>query len=246
MHDKKLFFVHVMKTGGASIRRNAAFNHPAEQIYPNHTVDLDLWAANATVEHLVGISRERHRQIRFYSGHLPFFVTRLLPEPVQTMTLLRNPVDRIVSHLRQCQHLDRRCRGLPIEQIYDDPWIRPMLLHNHQVKMFALSPADRNPSLLSCIEIDERRLGAAKDHLAAVDVLGLHERYSELLDELTERFGWRCGDVRAAHGVPPAASGVAPSLLRRIAEDNAPDISFYEYAVTVYEKRRRRRVLPLG
>jgi hypothetical protein len=72
-----------------------------------------------------------------------------------------------------------------------------------------------------------------------VDVIGTQDHFDELLSELEQRFGWRCPAV-LNQNVDPEISPreVTASFRRRIAEDNAADMEFYEHARRVCAQRR--------
>ena len=87
------------------------------------------------------------------------------------------------------------------------------------------------------LDVDEERLDLAKTNLAKVDVLGIHERYDEFMDEVERRFGWRRYPIPNWHVSEP--SDVPAALQERIRADNALDLDLYEYAVELCNARRR-------
>jgi hypothetical protein len=98
---------------------------------------------------------------------------------------------------------------------------------------------DRLESYMDVIDVDDSRLEIAAGNLAAIDVIGLHERYDELLGEVRSRFGWTLRD-RAPWRVSEGAEDtwhVSDALRRRIVEDNRADLEFYEYARELVAER---------
>src|SRR5262245_57145951 len=96
-----------MKTGGTTVFRYLRENFPLDQLYPYRKDDIRLDGDDVDVEHhlrvpyLVQLPAERHARIRVYSGHFPFVVTEMLGGGLLTVTLLRDPVERTISLLRQ-------------------------------------------------------------------------------------------------------------------------------------------------
>jgi hypothetical protein len=153
-----------------------------------------------------------------------------------TLTILRDPIERTISYHKHCKRYHDQHRTLSLEEIYEDPFTFPALIRNHQAKLFAMTPDDEPESYLDVIEIDDRRLEVAKANLERVDVLGLQEHFPELLEEMTHRYGWRFGHVDDHH--VSEESKIPDSFRRRIADDNAADLAFYEHARQVWERRR--------
>ena len=142
--DPPFFFVHPMKTGGVTLRRQALLNFTHDQLFPDPR-GLDRFAA-VVVYQSVGpfltIEPETRRRIRFYSGHVPFAVAETAVPEAVTITLVRDPVARIVSYLRHCQRDHQEHRGCSLEEIYEDPWYSPRLIENYQTKLFSMSAAE--------------------------------------------------------------------------------------------------------
>jgi hypothetical protein len=239
--DQKFFFLHVMKTAGGALRRHIMANFERDEVYPWKRLDADMVSANVTLEHLTGLSAGRRARTRVFSGHFPFVAVELLGEEVTTITILREPVERTLSYLRQV----RRVHDSPhsLEEIYEHPLLFPCLIRDHQAKLFALTVDDEPESYMHVIDVDAGRLDLAKRNLERVDVIGTQDRFDELLSELEQRFGWR----RAPHeewNVGPETPGDAPaSFRRRIAEDNAADMEFFEHALTLTSERHRATMM---
>jgi hypothetical protein len=238
---RRYLFIHIMRTGGATFTRQLERNFPAGELYPDPRQDTDTHQANIEVDYLLGLPRERIDQIRVFTGHFPFFVSELIPEcqPL-TMTILRHPVQRSISFLREKRR--KVDNVLSLEELYDFPGLRQSLLGNFQVRQFAMTAGDNMIRGIDPLEIDEERLALAKENLAKVDVLGLHERYEEFMDDVMQRFGWLRHPIGNWH--VSEAIEVPKALESRIADDNAWDIAFYEHAVEMYDERRGTRIAP--
>jgi hypothetical protein len=103
---RPFFFVHVMKTGGGTFRAHVNANFRAEERYPEiqHDED-DIYMAKLSVSRLLSLPRERQEAIRIYTGHFPLAAATMLQRDLTTLTILRDPVDRTISHLQQQQRL---------------------------------------------------------------------------------------------------------------------------------------------
>lgn len=241
--ERKFFFIHVMKTAGATLRRQILANFDRAEVYPFFLkgVDPDLKASNFELARLTALSREDRERVRVFTGHFPFVAVELLRMELTTITILRDPVERTLSYLRHCQHYHDVHRGLSLEEIYEDPFFHPSFIKNHQAKLFAFAAADRPESYMDALEIDAHRLELAKANLETVDVVGTQDRFDELLGELHRRFGWRLVSAPDQHVNP--GEPVPASFRRRITDDNEADIEFYEHAGRLCELRRREGTL---
>lgn len=253
--EPPILVIHVMKTGGTTIMRNLRETYDLEQIYPYAPVDLrhvdgelDI-GHHLSVPYLRSLPPERRTAIRVYIGHFPYVVRELLGFETRAATVLRDPVERTISMLRQIKRKQpweddpgerRPLAARSLAEVYEHPFVFEPLVHNHQTKIFSMAPADDPHTYMDVIDVDGDRLARAKAHLAEVEVLGLQERYDEFLDEAEAVFGWTI--VRGARkNATPAESAtpVDPALRRRIEADNALDLELYAHAVELVEARRR-------
>jgi hypothetical protein len=150
------------------------------------------------------------------------------------MTILRDPVERTISHLKQLQEADPANR--PLEELYEDPDLYRPVLHDHQVRMFALAPSDDIEGYYSLpLDIDDARFARACDNLAQLDLVGFQHRYDAFEAALVDRYGWTLARVERLRRSEPLE--VSAAFRRRIAEDNRADVAFFEHALARYEPR---------
>jgi Sulfotransferase family len=238
MTGRRFFFIHVMKTAGGTLSRQIIANFGRQAVYPFARHPPDIRAEDFSIAYLTALPEERRARIRVFTGHFPFVAVELLGMRLTTITLLRDPVERTISYLRHCKHHHERHRGLSLEEIYEDPLFYPCFIENHQAKMFALTAEDEPETYMDTLDVDHNRLELAKANLERVDVLGTQDRFDELLGELEQRFGWRCAEVANKNVASGGEARVPASFRRRIAEDNAADMEFFEHARILCERRR--------
>jgi Sulfotransferase family len=223
---QRFFFVHVQKTAGTTLWRRLKRQFAPEELYPGPS-DGRPPTTTLVVEHLVERWNARRDEIRLVTGHFPLCTTELLDADFATLTLLRDPVERTLSALRHHREKTAADRELPLEQIYDDP-LRFELVHNHMVKMFALTVDEMTDGALTHVDFTSEHLRRAKERLATIDVVGLQSRFEEFCAALTSRFDWKLGPPQFANRTVPLE--VANAFRERIANDNELDMELYEYA----------------
>jgi hypothetical protein len=216
----RFFFVHIMKTGGAALRQGLMNHFGDVAVYPARGLDgTDPLKPHLSLDHLRERLEARGDQIRVITGHFPLRAIERIDGRFTTLTLLREPVERSLSYVRQRRRFARR---KPLEEIYED--LPGGLAHNHMTKMLSLMPEE----MFTRTELNLGHLERAKEALAGLDALGLQERFEDFCDRLAARFGWRLGEPEILNTT--ARVDVPKSLRARIAEDNALDIELYEFA----------------
>ena len=175
-----------------------------------------------TFDWLLELPPEKREAFRLVQGHYPLFVGELLGVD-GTITILRDPVERLISHLRHVVRRDQQDRWTSIEEFYEDE-MRRKLVRNYQVRQFSRS-VDDDP-----LDLDERHLARARERLSLVDVLGFTDRYDDFVAECNRRFGWQM-EVGDRQQVAPTTDEVDPAFRRQLEEDNQLDVAFYRYAL---------------
>jgi hypothetical protein len=159
-------------------------------------------------------------------------VCDLIDPGLVTLTVLRDPIERTISVLKQFKRREERFRDVPLEAIYDDRPIFRFFVENHQTKVFSLAPEDNEVAINCGLTIDDARFARARENLARVDVIGLTEAYDDFIAAVRDRFGWwpTGVDLQERANVSTEDWQVDPAFRARIAADNAYDLELYEYA----------------
>lgn len=233
----RFFFIHVMKTAGASFGQAIKRQFAEEAIYPCRGIE---WTSPTSIEALdaylkmsvlLATTPERRATVQVYTGHFPFMACELLDPELKTITLLREPVERSVAALRHFKRIDAY-RHLSLEEIYENREIFRFYVENHQTKVFSLHCDDRQDGIACELTFDDTRFARACENLAKVDVIGFTESYADLVTEVRARFGWWPDGLDMSRRVNATTEGwdVGPELRARIAVDNAYDVELYAYA----------------
>ena len=239
--DRRYFVAHMQKTAGTTLRDRLRSTFTENQIYPNGDDGNDGRISVISVEHLERCWAARGHEIRLLTGHFPVRTVELLPGDIEwvTMTVLREPEERVLSFLRH--QAARRQRGAtedtPIAEIYDDPFRRDAMVKNHMTRILSMTPEEIRVSdgVLGTVPYTPERLDMAKDALAALPVFGLQHRLDEFCDELQQRFDLDTGSSLRSNTTEPG--DVPTGLLERIREDNALDFELFDYACRLYDER---------
>ena len=222
----RYFFVHIMKTAGSALRWRLLNHFGKEALYPAGDLDgADPVTLNLSVDLMLERVAARGDQIRVIAGHFPLRTAELIDGRLTTLTLLRDPVERMLSYLRERSEKDEHRRLNTLEEIYDAHLGRA---DNNMTKMLTLTPAEMSASMFTRVDMSRNHLGRAKEALAGIDAVGLQEQLDSFCEELGARFGWRLGEPKLVNKTTPVE--IPESLRARIAEDNAIDVELYEFA----------------
>lgn len=112
--DDPVYFLHVEKTGGSSVHRILSSVFPAGQV-----CTVRLW------QELEGVRPETITGFSLYSGHLTGSFPEFLGTKLRTVTLLRDPVQRSISHYA---HI-RRDPSSPYYRLAQSMSLREFCLH---------------------------------------------------------------------------------------------------------------------
>jgi hypothetical protein len=198
----------------------AVYPGPADEGFRDAVVDVD---------HLRRRFLADRDELRVVTGHFPLCTRELLDAPFSTFTVLREPVERTLSFLRQQQESEGKFHGRPLEEIYADPLRLMGLIHNHMVKMLSLTTAEMDAGVATLVDFDEDRLELAKRNLAEqIDVFGFQEEFGDFCERLGRRFGWDLSDPWVANTTSPVED--SDEFRERVAHDNRLDVELYRWA----------------
>jgi hypothetical protein len=181
------------------------------------------------------------------SGHFPLALREAMRADVRTLTFLREPYARSISHLKHRQahtHL-----GWSLEQVLRDTRIRNHDIRDRQAMQLGL------PSLAPAIDSLEREqawrfrpdrnlLARAKERLDSLDFIGLTERFPESVRLCEQTFGWTFhADLN--ENVTAAVEEDERKVRAALEQYIQLDLELYEYGVALFERRLRLEAVPV-
>lgn len=197
-------------------------------------------------------------RLRAVSGHIPYEAVTILPGPFQTVTVLREPVGRTLSHYRELRRRQKAARDLSLDEflhsdVYDAPsgnyqarslahtidlagaWVSYSPLQSYLAaggdpgQPYPLqSLFDSTPILMS----DEELLKRASRNLASIDLVGVTEDLDSLAARVASLFGVQQVTVPILNASEPSDRADLPARTRRLIEQRTEvDRELYEQAV---------------
>jgi hypothetical protein len=230
--EETVIFLHVPKTAGTSL------HWIIDRQYPRRS-DYWLTRDNLDLDKLKGMSTARRAEIRMLRGHFWYGVHEYIPRPTTYFTVLREPIDRVISfyynkrRLRQYPDRDAILAQEMSLQAYVQSRVT-LQTNNFATRMISGSwgtPEQR---------CDEETLAQAKKNLAErFAVVGLTERFDETILLLKRRFGWR-NVFYLRHNVNPLRPELASipgEVLGLLREHNQLDLELYAFAKELFKRQ---------
>jgi hypothetical protein len=166
--DHCLVFLHLPKTAGTTLASSLAWNFPV-----GSTLHVNLYGK--PVADLGRIPLDQRSRLRLLHGHVPYGVHDYIPRPCSYITIVREPVSRVVSaykYVLQTPH-HRHHRevvqgGVGLEEFIQTYWTEER--RDRQTRQLCDRPSG---------PIDDHAVAQAQDNLSKFLVVGLTDRFVE-------------------------------------------------------------------
>jgi Galactose-3-O-sulfotransferase len=231
--EEAVIFLHVPKAAGSTLNRLIEWEYPLCEMY-----SIDPVFYRRSWAHLQRLSKKRLQRIRIFKGHMLFGLHAILPQPATYITVLREPVDRVISsfYFMRNYKLQPLYWKFKFENWSLEDFVRRSPRENVQCKILA-GVEYAKPCTAEIYE-------TAKENLIRYfSVVGLCERFEESLALMKLRFGWklqRYSSFNVSH-TRPRKSDVSRSTLNLIEEKNSFDISLYDCAANIFQTAVKTR-----
>jgi hypothetical protein len=245
MTEQTIIFLHIPKTAGSTLNSIMERQYPRQQFYSLYPSRL---YPNGNADEFHSMSTERRAQLRLLIGHVGYGYHQLLPNPVTYFTLLRDPIERVISFY----YYVRRNAG---HYLHDFALAKDMTL-----PQFIASEATEVNDNLSVRVISGRwkeipygqctteMLDMAKQNLREhFAVTGLTERFDESLLLLQRAFGWR-NVYYMRHNVTqdrPRQGELPADTLALIRQHNQLDMELYDFTCMLFEAQLKQSGLDI-
>lgn len=225
-----IIFLHLPKTAGSTLARIIQGQYAASSIISLYDSMLG--------EELASIPQSQLNHLRVVMGHLYFGVHNFLSGPSAYITMLRDPVDRVISHYYFV-------RQDPSHYLYDSA--HKLSLQEYVVSCNRQEPNNDQTRLLAgkrdassfgtcsdeMLDIAERNLA---EHFA---VVGITEEFDRSLILMKRNLGWRSpfyiNQNVSRHR--PRKEGISLETLRVVQAYNELDIELYRFAKELFQEQ---------
>lgn len=180
------------------------------------------------------LTNAEKEQLELVMGHMGFGLHTELPRPATYVTLLRDPVERVIS---QYQHERREKAG----HLYDYMHKNNVQLDEYARYYAEAGEMDNLQTRMVAGNWDQRGFGACDDAMLAkakhnldayFTLVGVTERFDEFYILLAKLFGWELYPYRRLQTAKKSlkADAFSASEVAVVREYNRYDIALYEYA----------------
>ena len=219
------FFVHIPKTAGTTMVQIMEGQYsPGSGLWMRGTAEEDRSAIVANIE----------PEKRAMAGHLHYGYARLLPRPCRAFTMLREPVDRLIS----LYYFIAREKSMPTHERLLRGELTMEKLARRQGSVQARFIAGYGPK--DVVPPDDILLAEAKDNLATkMAAVGLTEHFDESLLLYNQALGW---SVRGYYRENVTRNrlkkeGLSQEEIEMIRSNSAVDLALYEFARHLFAAR---------
>lgn len=236
--QRSIIFLHIPKAAGTTLYRIID-----KQYEPKSIFTLDGFHPQESIAEFKTLPEASKREIKLIQGHMRFGIHEYLPQPFTYMTVLREPVERIISHY----YFVRRT---PRHYLYNEVTSKDMSLKDYVGSGISTELNNAQTRVLAGVEsisfgqcspeILETAKKNIQQHFA---VVGLADKFEETLLLLKRVLGWKTPFYIRQNVTKdrPPKENISEDTLKIIEKYNELDIELYKYVQEMFEQTINQR-----
>jgi len=241
MSDRSIIFLHIPKTAGTSLQKAIELFYERDEYFCIY--DDEERPGMAAFQKLTDAKK---RDVKIFMGHFYFGLHENIPQPCTYFTILRNPIDRVISlhgHIKSlpCTSSDQKfknkweaARKMSLEEFVASD-ILP-IMHNQQVILLSNLVSKKGEATAESLEKAKSNL---KEHFS---VIGLTERLDETVILLKRVLGMRMRFIISQNIAKEKRSirELPEKTINLIKEKNKLDIALYDFVTELFNKQMEK------
>ena len=239
--DSVVIFVHIPKTAGTTLRHIIQSQFQPNNVFEFYSLKTQPPKVLKGIEKYNSLSEAQKKTIKFISGHFGVGLHEFIQRPCTYITILRNPVERVVSYyyflLRNQNKIVQNKTLLEFIQTYGG-------VHNSMtcyLSGLTLKAQVKEPNLnLEQQRFEPEILEQAKANLQKYfKVVGFVERFDETCILLKKILGWNISPFYIRKNVSKHQNwtqDIPKDTLNLIEKFNELDLQLYDYAQEMFEE----------
>jgi hypothetical protein len=228
-----LVFLHIPKTAGTTLSHMIVRRFRREQIFHVRNPKFPkgpVYSENyGTVEAFQALPETERAGFRCILGHFHYGLHRWIPGPAVYVTMVRDPIERLLSQLSQYNKMIRNSEIASQGQVSLQEYLRvaPAAAENHHAR-FLLGVDDYD--VLDAAERRSLVLTALRERFLWV---GVQEQFDESVVLLHRKLGWTPLPFGRLNVSPDRTrlEDYPPETISRLRSINQLDLAVHEYAV---------------
>ncbi len=225
VRSRTVIFLHMPKAGGSTLNHLMDWHY--ERVFTAATYDR--------LPVLLALPDEEKRRLECVKGMVYYGIHRALPRECVYVTVLRHPIERVISNYYYQFERSRRL-GEPIPTWTVDEWLDLVPFQpSYQLRLLVggddIQRVLHDPLPADAVDIARRHLA---EHFA---VAGTLARYDESLLLIKRALGWtRTAYARQnVNARREAREALPPETLARLERECAPEMALYEHVARELE-----------
>ncbi|MEC4986425.1 MAG: sulfotransferase family 2 domain-containing protein [Oscillatoria sp. PMC 1068.18] len=237
----KLIFLHIPKAAGTTLSQILSRQYDSEEIFklqPN---------PYQRIAYFQSLSEAEKNKFIYFQGHISFGFHEYLPEPYSYITMIRNPIERVISNYyyllsRPSHFLHEEVTSEKMSLLKFATCGKFVGMDNGQTRRIAGAKFENTPGTLE-VEFGKcttELLTKAQENLIKYfPVVGVAERFDESVVLMQQAFGWKnCYYVTAnITKNRPRVREISAETIEAIKENNQLDLQLYDFSKKLLQEK---------
>jgi hypothetical protein len=241
--DSLVIFLHIPKTAGTTLKHITRRQYSPSETFEFYSLTQQPAKGITT---FASLPPQRKAKIKFVTGHIGFGLHQFVEKPVTYITVLRDPIERVISFyyflvrqspnhpsLEGCKNLAEFIQS--VDLVKND-----MTKYLSTIKLRTQLAYQGEKALEARIECTQDDLEQAKANLRSqFSVVGLTKEFDKSMMLIKRNLGWQVFPYVNANVAKKKTSSrsIPEEIMSLLKEHNRYDIELYQYAQDLFQQQ---------